>query len=877
MLMAALSALATAISVYSFNSARHQFTVINDTKVPALVNAGTLAVKSNEITIASSELIGANTEEERQQAFSVLSSNVATLASSVRKSSTSNNSNEFTNLQAAVDDFEAQLKGLDELTQKNLEKNSTSARMIEELFNINYKLTSKLTPLVDQAYNNLKTTGASATEEGSNIINKLVNEDIENFRALLAIRSDVGSIGGWIGTFLMATDPDSEKGYKTEMAKSAFQIEIKASQLKDGNLITQELHDQLVALAKYEAEARNLKKSPTFFRDGLSTSDFIKNVIATQIDVDRAVVQNVDIVFSETALSTQKVAYNNKKIIDDLINIQVSKVRNALDAISTARQYTALVVQGALSTDKGIVSTVEQSTAFIYRKLEGLLDKVGTPEIKESLDVLKQLTRGQDGLIVRRLQQINNNKNIADTITVVQNDTVKINTIISSILDKEQSIISNSSALLNAELKQNGFFIITLGVIAIIASVLIGYFIINMGVIKPLSQLITSTRQLAEGDLENDIHYTNRTDELGELANALLIFRNNANEKIAIEAQAQKNKKNVEKEREENEQIKAAEAAEIQFAVEKLGSGLKKLSDGNLTFRMNDNFVGNLDAVRKDFNQSLETLQKALLRVSLNTKDISGNSSELREAATMLSSRTESQASSIEETANTISRITEQVRTTSQKALEASKVVQDTNTSANQASDIVKNAIKAIVRIEETSGEISNIISMIDEIAFQTNLLALNAGVEAARAGEAGKGFAVVAQEVRELAGRTTEAAKDIKSLISTSVEEVENGVKLVRGTGESIQKIEENVDIVNSHMITIADNSTAQSQDLVEVNDVIKQLDSMTQQNAAMAEETNAATQNLADLASELTQLISIFQVEENAAANKEQYKKAS
>jgi len=187
-------------------------------------------------------------------------------------------------------------------------------------------------------------------------------------------------------------------------------------------------------------------------------------------------------------------------------------------------------------------------------------------------------------------------------------------------------------------------------------------------------------------------------------------------------------------------------------------------------------------------------------------------------------------------------------------------VAKQANDSAALSGQVVSNAVTAMERIEQSSNEISNIIGVIDEIAFQTNLLALNAGVEAARAGEAGKGFAVVAQEVRELAQRSAKAAKEIKTLIGTSSGEVESGVKLVRETGESLKTIEQYVVTINSHMDAIATSAREQSTGLKEVNTAVNQMDQVTQQNAAMVEETNAASATLASESRGLRELISQF-----------------
>ncbi|MCY1484999.1 Methyl-accepting chemotaxis protein IV [compost metagenome] len=194
-------------------------------------------------------------------------------------------------------------------------------------------------------------------------------------------------------------------------------------------------------------------------------------------------------------------------------------------------------------------------------------------------------------------------------------------------------------------------------------------------------------------------------------------------------------------------------------------------------------------------------------------------------------------------------------------------MVNEAKHSAAQSAAVVRNAVDAMGRIEQASSEIGQITNVIDEIAFQTNLLALNAGVEAARAGDAGKGFAVVAQEVRELAQRAASAAKDIKSLISKSGSEVATGVRLVQETGSALGEIEDRVLKINDHIHSIATAAREQSTGLSEVSTAVNQMDQVTQQNAAMVEEANAATHKLSAEANNLANLIAYFKVDNTVA----------
>ena len=305
------------------------------------------------------------------------------------------------------------------------------------------------------------------------------------------------------------------------------------------------------------------------------------------------------------------------------------------------------------------------------------------------------------------------------------------------------------------------------------------------------------------------------------------------------------------------------EAASDQVTVNALAGALAELAQGNLTHRITAEFSAKTTGLRSDFNETTAKLQDTLNAVSVAASGILSGSSEISTSSDDLSRRTEQQAASLEETAAALDQITVNVANSSKRTDEARSVAVQANTSAAQSGKVVANAVDAMHKIEQSSNEISNIIGVIDEIAFQTNLLALNAGVEAARAGEAGKGFAVVAQEVRELAQRSAKAAKEIKDLIRNSSVEVQSGVKLVSETGEALKTIESYIVTINQHMDSIATSAREQSVGLAEVNTAVNQMDQVTQQNAAMVEESNAASATLAEEAGRLNQLISQFRLD--------------
>jgi methyl-accepting chemotaxis protein len=392
---------------------------------------------------------------------------------------------------------------------------------------------------------------------------------------------------------------------------------------------------------------------------------------------------------------------------------------------------------------------------------------------------------------------------------------------------------------------------------------LLGYFVIRRA-LRPLGVLTGAVNSLSSGNLDTVIPYADRSNEFGNIAKALEVFRTNAHEKLVIEGRSEADRIAADEERARNDDEKRTLDQQIEFAVTELASGLARLSQGDLTRTLDKPFSGRLDQLRMDFNTSLAHLKNVLQQIRERTLTIQHNGDEMLQSSNDLSRRTESQAASLEQTAAAVEEITITVKSSAERAREANQAVNRTRQSADSSGTVVSNAVAAMGRIEDASKKIEQIIEVIDDIAFQTNLLALNAGIEAARAGEAGKGFAVVAQEVRELAQRSADAAREIKGLINQSSNEVETGALLVQQAGEVLSEISGQIVDVSKHVETIATAAQDQSSALHEVNSSVNQMDQMTQQNAAMAEESSAASQMLANEVQELLALVQQFRIEQ-------------
>ncbi|MGG7581980.1 methyl-accepting chemotaxis protein [Rhizobium sp. Nf11,1] len=386
---------------------------------------------------------------------------------------------------------------------------------------------------------------------------------------------------------------------------------------------------------------------------------------------------------------------------------------------------------------------------------------------------------------------------------------------------------------------------------------------------KPLVSLASLMELLNGGERDFRIPTLERKDEIGSMARALEAFRQSAIEKAHMAERARVVADEIEVERLRNDQEKEKSAQELQKAVSALAAGLQSLADGKLTIRLKEPFVGSVDDLRDDFNRSLDQLETTIVALARSADTMYAGSADLGAASKNLAHRTEHQAATLEEVAASVDEITSLISGLLDLCETAVTATAHTHASAQQSAAVVTDAVAAMERMERSSSKIIQIIDVIEQIAFQTNLLALNAGVEAARAGEAGKGFAVVAQEVRDLAQRSSDAAKSISDLINTSTRDIASGVALVHKTGAHLTEIEGKIGVVNSQIKLIADAARDQSTKLSAINGSVAALDLVTQQNAAMVEETTASAVTLANEADSLKQQVRHFVISESNSAN--------
>ncbi len=429
---------------------------------------------------------------------------------------------------------------------------------------------------------------------------------------------------------------------------------------------------------------------------------------------------------------------------------------------------------------------------------------------------------------------------------------------INQFIDLEEA--KNKEVASSARSVADGFSLMTVLICAGALTMGSGVAFWSIGSIRPLKRQTEVMGRLAAGDFSAEVPHMKRSDEVGDIARAVQLFKDSGIDRARLQDQASTMQRDQERRLRDTEAAFNTANEEQKRIVDILALNLGRLADSNLSVQLDEAVAPEYLQLKEDFNAAVSSLRDAMMSILAATIDLRNGSIEISTASDDLSRRTEQQAASLEKTAATLDEITVTVKRSAEGAGQASVVASTARIDAIRSGDVMRDAIAAMSEIEQSSGKITSIISVIDEIAFQTNLLALNAGVEAARAGDAGRGFAVVAQEVRGLAQRSAEAAKEIKALIASSSAQVGRGAKLVTDTGQALSDIVSRVTQIDALISDIAQSSQEQAASLNQVNTAINQMDQVTQQNAAMVEQTSAAAASLRGKASELADLVQRF-----------------
>jgi methyl-accepting chemotaxis protein len=544
-------------------------------------------------------------------------------------------------------------------------------------------------------------------------------------------------------------------------------------------------------------------------------------------------------------------------------SIRMQKISERITAVHGQLYYLLTHEAAKIEPEK-----IDAQSKALLAEVDSIRNEVGAaraaapPEHRAKYDkLLKDLKETRESLDVVAAMMTADFATAAGFAAPFEEQYTKMSATLHDIVAGAQAETDKSAQATEAQSEAAQLITIVAALAAMLGAAAIAWFL-TMNMKGAVQKIAGATEKLARGDAEVKLDGLARKDELGAIVKSLNVFRDNQRHLEQLRQEQEANRNATEEERRRADEAQRAIAEQQKLVVTSLAEALDRLAAGDLTIRLTSAFPGEYEKLRNDFNGAVEKLEEVLRAIATSTASISSGSAEISNGAEDLSRRTEHQAATLEETAAALDQITVTVQKTAQGATAGREAVASAKADAERSGDVVSRAVVAMNGIEKSSGQISQIIGVVDEIAFQTNLLALNAGVEAARAGDAGKGFAVVASEVRGLAQRSADAAKEIKGLISASSQQVGEGVSLVGEAGEALQRIVAHVNQISGLVGEIAASAREEAQGLSEVNSAVNQMDQVTQQNAAMVEQATAASRMLAEETKELARLVARFRI---------------
>lgn len=733
----------------------------------------------------------------------------------------------------------------------------------------------------------LSTSDAASTVKSS--VTNLLDKDVHELSVAYLLKSEAEFAAGIAIALGEARGKSSDRAIRS-LAESSL---ARLAPLIDEAASFKNLSICVAVTRRLQSKIESLLAAPT-----TSLSSGHRGILDSHAAVASAFASTITTLQTSLTKTGDSTVKENEIAVKALVEGSLQEIRDIDEINLRVKSILLKALQGTASGNSGYISSLQadlEKEATEASRALSILPADLAQKARQLLDAMDSET----GLLATRLNAIRALANARETAEALETELTEISAQSVQLSAKSLSEISASgAALLTGSLTALSTmkWIGLVATLILIGSPVLTYFYI----IRPLLAVTRSTERLAGGDLSGIDRTRGTSGEIARLFKALNVFRLNILEKEQMEgearARAEQERHSAAKAEEErlaridaekarerdderkeqerlriatqerdalnaaNETERAARHAEQTAIVEALAQGLRRLSESDISQTIDIEFPAGYEQLRSDFNTALLSLKDVVQSLSATSQAIHGDSSEISSAADDLSLRTERTASTLGETAAALTELTAAVKSAAGGAEQAKQTVLAARAHAETTSLVVVDAISAMDAISQSSSKISKIIGVIDDIAFQTNLLALNAGVEAARAGDAGRGFAVVASEVRALAQRSSSAAREINHLINASTQDVKRGVSLVNETGDALRSIVGDVSQIANHMAEITTSAAEQSIGISEINAAVASLDQATQQNAAMFEETTAASHSLTAQASVLTGIVSQF-----------------
>jgi len=856
---AIMTVIATAVAIRSFSAAEYGVESVAKSDVPLMTDALRLSATSGEISAAAARFVAAKNADEQKAIAAAIQERYRTLSAILDRLRQGSTGAALHPVETIARRLDANLKSLETAIAERSTLHTRLEARLDALQKIHAEIGEKLIPIVDDAYFDVVTTAEDVGKTTDKIVKSLV-DGLQIMQATVDIGADTNLVTGLLTAGTLTSSEPILVLLEDRFAAAARRAQKQLAKLPKEPKFDS-LRDRAAALVKLAD-----------FKDragGESEMTRLQRIFRVHESLTGVLVSLIDDLNFDLVMQSEDAVKRSSKVIKDLVVNQVSGLRNALEIAAQTHLVASLISEASMAKDTAMLVPFQDRLRALSGSLAKISKALNDQKIDKALADLVVLGQGADGVLALRGRELA--ALVRADLAIEENAGIQreLDDAVSALVSETEQRMKQGIRGLTDNLDGNRTLLIIVALLSLVASAAIAVFYVQRNLIRRLGSIGGAMGRLSSGDTKLDVPAAGDRDEIGDMARAVLVFRDRAIEKERLESEAAEQRRRTAEAEAEAAAVQRRHAEEQNEVVRTLKVGLGKLSAGDLTFQLGDDFPASYRAIKEEFNLTLWHLRETLHALSNSTREVSSASSEISASTTDLSQRIEEQAASLEQTSAALHEVSATVKRNAQSAQKASASAASARTMADRNGQVVARAVEAMARIEDSSHKISDIIGMIEEIARQTNLLALNAAVEAARAGDAGRGFAVVASEVRSLAQRAAQAAKDIKALITNSSSQVRDGVDLVNTAGGALGAIVEAINQVAATVSEIATASVEQATGLEQINKALSRMDRVTQQNSALVEENAAAAHTLDHQAKAMDERITFFQVEEELTSS--------
>ncbi|WP_168222928.1 methyl-accepting chemotaxis protein [Oceanicola sp. D3] len=892
--LGAMTSAALVIGLLVFGALSDALRVFIDENLPGIEASVEVTASTGAVQGAMTDVLLAEDPEALEQASARLQEHVGALKAAAQHLSA--------DAEAEIDRLLADLDIANAAMIRSLERSMRERARVREMVSgfvaLSEDANGELVGLADDSYFELQIGGEETVETVTSTLNALVNDEFKRMTALMRVRAEINLLSGL--TLVLADEPDMFVEVILGDLASASLAELEAATLSlPDDAVASDHMAQITAAGQFFRERQEQKD--------YQRADLRQEVLALRQATAAALSSAIDDVSFELAVEAEEAATGNEAAIRTLLDVQVNRMRDAAEIDSSIKAVLAKALLGVAAQDANAAAGAQSAVDGALHHLDDVLAGRELPEaLAAILDDIHAIVATGNGVVQARRRMLEAQSEASARSNASGEAIARIvDTARGNAAQAVSAVVTGSEGILTrADTARGQFSTIALAsLILLLAAPVFTWWLI----LRPMARVTQATERLSRGDLGPVEGFDKTGGEIGRMAMALKVFRDGMIERQSMQAaeearaaeERQRQREEEARERAREEEARAAErqreeearareaaeaeerekiraaaeeerqarAAEQQQVVDRLATALDQLAAGDLTVTIDTEFAGTYESLRRNFNAAVETLAELITALTASAGIVNTTSQDISAAAKDLARRTENSAATLEETSAAVAQLSESAGSTADRAREADRIMQITRDNTKTSQTTVHGAVETMTEVEASSAAISKIVDLIDDIAFQTNLLALNAGVEAARAGEQGRGFAVVAMEVRSLAHRSSDAAKEINDLINATRDRITRGVAQVGEAGDALNGILDLVSDVSEQITAIAGAANEQSSGVREISLAVAQLDQATQDNAAMFEESAASSQLLTEEARTLFDLSARFRTSDAAA----------